>query len=299
VVDGDDERALRLLDRVAASVRVRAHHGLCAGVRLVRPAARWSDLVVSVDQAAQLREAVGRLLHQGRVIDEWGFLARRRGARGVRMLFAGPPGTGKTLSAEVLAGAMGTDLLVVDISRVVSKWIGETEKNLAEVFDVAERTQAVLLFDEADALFGKRTEVSDARDRYANLETAYLLTRLESFEGLAVLATNLRQNIDPAFLRRLEFVIDFSEPTAGQREALWRAHLPVDAPLAADLDLGELATRYAVVGAAIRNAAVAAAFLAAGERSAITRAHVARALRREYDKAGKAFPGRADRDHLS
>src|SRR5207244_804463 len=183
---------------------------------------------------------------------------------------------------------VGVALLVVDISRIVSKWIGETEKNLAEIFDAAERAQAVLFFDEADALFGRRTEVSDAHDRYANLETAYLLTRLEAFEGLAVLATNLRHNIDPAFLRRLEFVIDYLEPTAVQREALWRVHLPATAPLAPDVNLGEIASFYAVVGAAIRNAATAAAFLAAADRTPITRTHLCRAIRREYDKSGRA-----------
>ncbi|PYS97003.1 MAG: hypothetical protein DMF65_12435, partial [Acidobacteria bacterium] len=197
------------IEDVAACFRARGGLTLSGGVKLVRPRATFDDLVLARDRQAQLREAAERLLLQSRVFDEWGFLKGRTGARGVRMLFAGPPGTGKTLSAEVMAGALSSDLLVVDISRVVSKWIGETEKNLSAVFDAAERAQAVLFFDEADALFGKRTEVSDAHDRYANLETAYLLARLEAFEGLAVLATNLRQNIDPAFLRRLEFVIDF------------------------------------------------------------------------------------------
>jgi SpoVK/Ycf46/Vps4 family AAA+-type ATPase len=257
----------------------------------VLPTAGWNRLVLRVDRLAQLHEAIGRLRHQSRVLDDWGFLEGRPGARGVRMLFAGPPGTGKTLSAEVLAHELQVDLLVIDISRVVSKWIGETEKNLAEVFDAAERAQAVLLFDEADALFGRRTEVSDAHDRYANLETAYLLARLERFEGLAVLATNLRQNVDPAFIRRLEFVIDFEEPTSEQREALWRCHLPERAPLDSDVDLARLAALYPVVGGVIRNAATAAGFLAASEGVAIGRAHLGDALRREYEKAGKAFPG--------
>jgi SpoVK/Ycf46/Vps4 family AAA+-type ATPase len=230
-------------------------------------------------------------VHQGKVLDEWGFLAHRSGARGVRMLFAGPPGTGKSLSAEVLASALGVDLLVVDISRVVSKWIGETEKNLSAVFDAAERAQAVLLFDEADALFGRRTEVSDAHDRYANLETAYLLARLERFDGLAVLSTNLRENVDPAFLRRLEFVLDFEEPSATEREALWRGHIPPGAPLAPEVDVRELAAIYPVVGGLIRNASVAAGFLAAAEGSAITRRHLVRAIQREYEKAGRTFPG--------
>jgi len=293
-----DARALARLEGrdpeaadVARGVRTRAGLALSSGVRLLRPAAAWEQLVVSPRRREQLREAIDRLLHQATVLDGWRFLSGRAGSRGVRMLFAGPSGTGKTLAAEVMAGALGVDLLLVDVSRVVSKWIGETEKNLAEVFDVAERAQAVLFFDEADALFGKRTEVSDAHDRYANLETAYLLTRLERFEGLAVLSTNLRQSVDPAFLRRIEFILDFEEPAAAERAALWRCHLPPGAPLSPELDVEELAAMYPVVGGFIRNAAVAAAFLAAAERSPITRGHVVRAIRREYDKAGRAFPG--------
>jgi hypothetical protein len=276
---------------VARSVRTRAGLILSSGVRLLRPSARWDQLVLSAERMAQLREALDRLLQQARVLDDWRFLDGRPGARGVRLLFAGPSGTGKTLSAEVLAHALGVDLLLVDVSRVVSKWIGETEKNLAEVFDVAERAQAVLFFDEADAIFGRRTEVSDAHDRYANLETAYLLTRLERYEGLAVLSTNLRQNIDPAFLRRLEFVLEFEEPGPVERRALWQCHFPPVAPLADDVNLHELAALYPVVGGLIRNAAVAAAFLAAAEGTPITRSHVVRAVRREYDKSGRAFPG--------
>ncbi len=279
------------MEDVAASLRARGGLSLSAGVRMVRPQAAWKDLVLPRDRLRQLREAVSRLELQSVVFDEWGFLNGRTGARGVRLLFAGPPGTGKTLSAEVLAQALGVDLLLVDLARVVSKWIGETEKNLAAVFDAAERAQAALFFDEADALFGKRTEVSDAHDRYANLETAYLLTRLEQFEGLAILATNLRENIDPAFLRRLEFVVDFEEPDREERLALWRCHLPPGAPLAAGVNLYELAAHYPVVGGVIRNAAVAAGFLAAADGVPIDRCHFIHALRREYDKASRAFPG--------
>jgi len=285
-----DDRAASV-DDVAQTVRARAGLTLSAGIKMLRPTATWESLVLPGDATAQLGEAVARLRHHGTVLGDWRFLDGRPGAAGVRMLFAGPPGTGKTLSAEVIAGALGVDLLLVDISRVVSKWIGETEKNLAGVFEAAERSQAVLFFDEADALFGRRTEVSDAHDRYANLETAYLLMRLERFEGLAVLATNARQNIDPAFNRRLEFVIEFDEPGPADREALWRCHIPGEAPLSADVDLAELATAFPVVGGVIRNAAVAAGFLAAEDRDPISRKHLIRAIRREYDKSGRAFPG--------
>ena len=279
------------LDGVADSVRARAHAHLTPGLNVVRPTARWSQLILAPDRKAQLQEALQRLEHQATVLDGWRFLDRRPGARGVRVLLCGPAGTGKTLSAEVLAFELGVDLLVVDIARLVSKWIGETEKHLAAVFDAAERSQAVLLFDEADALFGKRTEVSDAHDRYANLETAYLLSRLERFEGLAMLSTNLKQNIDPAFLRRLEFVVDFDLPAICEREALWRCHLPSRAPLAPDVDLQELASVYPISGGLIRNASVAAGFRAAVAGSAITRAHLIAAIAREYEKSGKAFPG--------
>jgi SpoVK/Ycf46/Vps4 family AAA+-type ATPase len=277
-------------DDVGRSVRTRAGAALGGGIRLIRPESVWDRLVLPADRLAQLREAADRLLHQARVLDEWRFLEGRRGARGVRLLFSGPPGTGKSLAAEVLAGALGVDLLAVDLSRVVSKWIGETEKNLAEIFEAAERARAVLLFDEADALFGKRTEVSDAHDRYANLETAYLLARLERFEGLAVLSTNLRQNLDPAFLRRLEFVVTFDEPGREERLALWRCHLPHAAPLAPEVSLTEIAALYPMTGGLIRNAAVAAGFLAAADGSVITREHLAHAIRREHEKAGKACP---------
>jgi hypothetical protein len=293
-----DVHALRVIEGrradmhdVSASVRARAGLTLAPGVTLMRPSVGRDRLVVGSDLGAQLDEAVARVNHQARVLDDWGFLAGRMGARGVRMLFTGPPGTGKTLAAEVMAFELGIELLVVDLSRVVSKWIGETEKNLAEVFSVAERSQAVLFFDEADALFGKRTEVSDAHDRYANLETAFLLARLERFDGLAILSTNLRRNIDAAFTRRLEFVLEFDEPTVAERVALWRCHLPPNAPIDRDVDVGLLASQFPVVGALIRNAAVAAGFLAAADGTPIRREHVVRAMQREYQKSGRAFPG--------
>jgi ATPase family associated with various cellular activities (AAA) len=285
-----ERRAINAVD-VAECVRARANLSLTSGVRIIHPTACWDRLILPEDRRRQLSEALDRLMHQSRVLDDWGFLAGRPGARGVRMLFAGPPGTGKTLAAEVLAHTLHADLLAVDLARVVSKWIGETEKNLADVFDAAERTQAVLLFDEADALFGKRTEVTDAHDRYANLETAYLLSRLERFEGLVILSTNLRENIDAAFTRRLEFVVEFDEPSLNEREALWRCHLPEGAPLADDVHLAELASLYPIVGGLIRNATVAAGFLASAADAQITRTDLVRAVRREYDKSGRAFPG--------
>jgi hypothetical protein len=281
------------VDDVLASVRSRTSRALSAGVQLIRPTARWDDLILPPDRKEQLQEAVARLDSQEQVLGEWGFLKGRTGARGVRMLFAGPPGTGKTYGAEVMANQLNADLLLVDISRVVSKWIGETERNLAQVFDAAEQTRAVLFFDEADALFGRRTEVSDAHDRYANLETAYLLSRLERYEGLAILATNLRSNIDPAFLRRIEFVVDFQEPDREDRVRLWTRHLPEGAPRASDVNLYEFAAAYPMSGAVIRNAATAAGFLAARDGLPIERTHILHAIRREYEKSGRAFTASA------
>ena len=277
------------LSAVASAVRTRSIGALSGAITIIYPAADWSQLVLPQAQLMQLQEASGRLLLQSRVLDDWKFLKDRRGARGVRMLFSGPSGTGKTLSAEVLANALGVDLLQVDLSRVVSKWIGETEKNLAEVFLSAESTKSVLFFDEADALFGKRTEVSDAHDRYANLETAYLLSRLESYDGLAILATNYRQNIDAAFTRRLEFIVEFEEPDAQERLKLWQCHIPDEAPLDDSVSLQELAMQFPIVGGHIRNAAVAAAFLAAQENTKINRQHLFDAIRREYEKSSKAY----------
>jgi hypothetical protein len=278
------------LDTIAAGVRARGWTSSASGIKVVQPTATWQDLVLPNDRVLVLHDAVDRVRLQPRVLDDWGFLAGRPGARGVRMLFCGPPGTGKTLSAEVVAHALATDLFIVDVSRVVSKWIGETEKNLSEAFDAAERSRAVLLFDEADALFGKRTEVSDAHDRYANLETAYLLSRLERYDGLAILTSNLRQNIDAAFMRRMDFIVAFEAPGRDERAALWRCHIPPGAPLAPDVAWPELASLYPVVGGVIRNAALAAAFFAAADDTPIARAHLVRALRREYEKVGKAFP---------
>jgi SpoVK/Ycf46/Vps4 family AAA+-type ATPase len=247
-------------------------------------------LVVPAKAATQLKEAVLRLTHQARVLGEWHMLEQARASAGARVLLTGPPGTGKSLAAEVVASAVRTDLLRVDTSQVVSKWIGETEKNLAAAFDVAERTQAVLFMDEADAIFGARTEVTDAHDRYANLETAYLLQRLDRFDGLLVLATNLRGNIDAAFLRRMDFVIDLPMPDVESRRRLWGLHLPTDR-LDTTVDLDCLVHMYPIPGAWIRNAAIASAFRAAAGECAISQDDLIVSIRREYEKSALPFPG--------
>lgn len=279
------------LDEIGACIRARTPFSARPGVQRVLPQASWAQLLLPDAQRAQLQSAVRRVLQQITVLDDWGFAQGRSERRGVRALFCGTPGTGKTLAAEVMAQALGVEMLVIDLASLVSKWIGETEKNLAAVFDLAERARALLLFDEADALFAKRTETSDAHDRYANLETAYLLQRLERYQGIAVLTTNLRSNLDSAFSRRFEYIVEFPEPDAAARLALWRMHLPGRAPLADDVDLAELADWYAISGAQIKNAALAAAFLAAAAGHSIHQRHFLAAIEREYDKAGRAHPG--------
>ena len=294
-----DARAVAALDgrfpepaEILDGLRARSRRQLPAAVRIVTPSATRDDLVVDTAVERALDHAVARVRHQTRVHDQWGLVADRRGGAGVRVMLAGPPGTGKTLAAEVMACQLGVELLVVDLAQVVSKWLGETEKNLASVFDTAERSQAVLVFDEADALFARRTEVNDSRDRYANLETAYLLTRLERFEGLTVLTTNQRPQIDPAFIRRLDIVVDMPEPDNEQRHRLWSVHLPATAPVSDDVDLVELADRYPLAGGVIRNAALSAAFAAARIGGSIDRRTLIDAIEHECLKAGRPFAGR-------
>jgi hypothetical protein len=283
------DASMLTLDGIVGRVRRRTDTDLPSSVNLVHPTASWDALVTTDDIDSLLRSVVDRVHGQVRVLHEWGFGAR--GARGVRVLFSGPPGTGKTLSAEIMASSLGLDLLVVDLSALVSKWLGETEKNISEVFDAAERCQAVLFFDEADAIFGRRTDGSDAQSRWANLETAHLLSRIDAFHGLVVLATNLRGNIDDAFVRRLDVIVEFDEPGPQERQRLWATHLPEDAPLAADVDLDQLATVYAITGGLIRNSVLAAAFRAAAEDDPIGQQMLLEAVEQEYQKAGRSFPG--------
>lgn len=293
-VDVTAQAASPRLADVTALIRARAGLSLPPGVELVSPTVPWDHLVLPAEGARQLRDAVARLDFQSMVLEEWQLRERAHAARGTRMLFTGPPGTGKSLAAHAVATAAGTDLLLVDVSRLVSKWLGETEKHLAAAFDTAERTQAVLLLDEADALFGTRTEISDANDRYANLETAYLLQRLDRFDGLVILTTNLRSNIDAAFIRRMDFVVEFPVPDAGGRMDLWARHLPPEA-LAEDIDLAALAQLYPVPGAWIRNAAIASAYVAAATDDRINQAHLVASMQREYAKAALRFPGEPPR----
>ncbi|MFF4489016.1 ATP-binding protein [Streptomyces sp. NPDC001544] len=274
--------------RLAA--RQQSASGLEQHARRIRPAVDWSDLVLPDRPLTQLRELALRARHRDRVLGDWRLSAGGGRGRGVLGLFAGESGTGKTLSAEVVAAELGLDLYVVQLSSVVDKYVGETEKNLERIFTEADRTDAVLLFDEADAVFGKRSEVKDSHDRYANMESAYLLQRLESFDGIALLTTNLRANIDEAFTRRLDLVVDFPFPDAEQRFALWR-HSLSHVPGAEDVELGAVAAGFELAGGSIRSAVVTAAYLAAGRDGLVTSADLLEGARREYRKAGRLLPG--------
>jgi hypothetical protein len=253
----------------------------------LEPGYRWADLVLPDRQLELLRSISSYLRHRDRVLAEWGYERTVARTQGLKVLFAGESGTGKTMAAQVLAAGLGLELFRVDLATVVSKYIGETEKNLERIFTAADGSNAILFFDEADALFGKRSEVSDSHDRYANIEVAYLLQRMEAYPGAVILATNFRRNIDDAFVRRLDFVIDFPFPEAEDRKRIWRLVVPPEAPLADDADFGFLATQFKLSGGAIRNCSLAAAFQAADEDAPIAMRHLVRAVAQEYAKQGR------------
>ena len=273
-------------EELKAGARAQNAAGLERLARRIQPAVGFDDLVLPPDTMAQLQELLTRARYREQVLDVWkmgGPSARRRG---LTALFAGPSGTGKTMAAEVLASELGLDLYTVDLATVVDKYVGETEKNLDRIFAEAERVNGVILFDEADALFGKRSEVSDAHDRYANVEVAYLLQRMELFEGIAILATNLRANLDEAFTRRLDALVDFPEPEEEYRRRLWERSLGTTMPRDANLDLDFLARAFKLSGGAIRNIAVAAAYAAAEAQRPLDMGDLVRATQREYLKLG-------------
>jgi hypothetical protein len=256
--------------------------------RRIAPKYVWSDMVLPPDTVAQLHELCERERHRGRVMYQWGFDQKLSRGKGTTALFAGPSGTGKTMAAEVIANDLGLDLFAIELSGVMSKYIGETEKNLDRIFKSIDN--AILFFDEADALFGKRTEVHDSHDRYANVEVSHLLQKMEEYEGVAILGTNLRQNLDESLLRRLSFTVHFPFPDEAHRGRIWRAVWPTATPLAVGIDFEWLAERFKLSGGNIRNIALAAAFLAAtGGSDAVTMQHILHATRREYQKLGKTL----------
>jgi SpoVK/Ycf46/Vps4 family AAA+-type ATPase len=278
-------------DDLFAAARTQSGDGLAALARKVTPRRTFADIVLPRDRLAQLVEVCNAVRHRSLVYDEWGFDERLSLGKGLNVLFAGPSGTGKTLAAEILAHELGLELYTIDLSAVVSKYVGETEKNLARIFAEAETASAILFFDEADALFGKRSEVKDAHDRYANIEIGYLLQRMEEYDGTVVLATNLSRNMDEAFVRRMHFTIEFPLPDEDDRLRIWRAVWPEATPLDPGVDLAVLAHRFELAGGHIRNIAVAGAFLAAADGRVVTMEHLLHATRREYQKLGQVVLG--------
>jgi SpoVK/Ycf46/Vps4 family AAA+-type ATPase len=259
-------------------------------VRAIRPEFNLSDVIVDTSTKDSLRHLCDRVRYRTLVLDEWNMRPGGAKGRGVSALFAGPPGTGKTLAAEALAGELDLPLFCIELASVVDKYIGETEKNLERVFSAVERVDGILLFDEADALFGKRSEVSDARDRYANIEVAYLLQRIEAFDGLAILATNLRANLDEAFQRRLDMILDFPEPDVTARREMWSRALTGFPEALSKEDLDTIAL-IDITGGYIRAAAIDAAYFAAAEGVKVDRRHVLAGIKTEWRKSGRInFP---------
>ncbi len=290
--EGSDEKASFPLDarELFAAARSQSGHDLAALACKVVPRHGWEDLVLPSRTTDQLREICDQARHGEVVYSRWGFGRKLSLGKGLNVLLCGVPGTGKTMAAEIIAGELGLDLYKIDLSRVVSKYIGDTEKNLDCIFHAAESSNAVLHFEEADTLCGKRSPVKDAHDRYANIEVGYLLQKMEEYEGIAILSTNLRSNMDEAFTRRLRFIVEFPFPEEPDRHRIWEVHFPPEAPRDGDIDLAFLARQFRIAGGNIRNIVLNASFLAAAAETAIGMRHLLRATRRELAKMGRDCP---------
>lgn len=281
--------SLITMEDLHAACRAQATPKLDQLARRIAPKYTWPDIVLPEDQIEQLHEMCQQARHRHIVYGEWGFARKLSLGKGLNTLFSGPPGTGKTMAAEVIANELQLDLYQIDLSQVVSKYIGETEKNLFRIFEEAQSSNAILFFDEADALFGKRSEVKDAHDRYANIEIGYLLQKMEEYEGVAILATNLRQNLDEAFVRRMQFIVEFPFPDEERRRRIWQVTFPKETPVAPEVDFTLLAREIKLAGGNIKNIGLAAAFYAASDGRLVTTHHVARAARREFQKLGRTW----------
>ena len=267
--------------------RLQSNRKLADVARKITPHYMWTDIVLPADRMAQLREICNMVKYRAQIYEVWGFDRKLALGKGLNVFFAGPSGTGKTMAAEIIAGELGLELYKIDLSSVVSKYVGETEKNLARIFAEAETSNAILFFDEADALFGKRSEVRDSHDRYANIEIAYLLQKMEEYDGAVILATNLSRNIDDAFVRRMHASVEFPFPDEQDRLRIWERIWPDQMPLDPDLNLAFMAQRFEITGGNIRNIALSAAFFAADNGHCVTMAHLMRGIKREYQKMGK------------
>jgi ATP-dependent 26S proteasome regulatory subunit len=285
----ESEKLRSLFLHLCSAARAQSGHDLAVLARKIEPKYTWDDIVLHPNQIKQLQDICKEAEYRELVHQKWGFSAKLSLGKGINVLFSGSPGTGKTMAAEIIAHHLQLDLYKIDLSQIVSKYIGETEKNLNRIFNAATNSNAILFFDEADALFGKRSEVQDARDRYANIEVGYLLQKIEEYEGIAILTTNLRDNIDKAFERRLRFIINFNLPDAQNRYLIWQKIFPENAPCSADLDLKFLAQNFELTGANIRHIALTAAFLAADNSGVIDMNRIIQALQREYQKMGQVL----------
>ena len=283
----DPENSQITMDDLYAASRLQSNRKLGELARKISPHYTWDDIVLPNHRMQQLREIVSQIKHRAKVYEEWGFGRKLAMGKGLNALFAGPSGTGKTMAADIMAGALGLDLYKIDLSSVVSKYIGETEKNLARIFVEAETSNAILFFDEAYALFGKRSEVRDSHDRYANIEISYLLQRMEEYDGVVILATNLHKNMDDAFVRRMHFTVEFPFPDEVSRRRIWEKIWPAETPRKPDIDLPFMARRFEITGGNIRNIALTAAFLAADNGEVVDMSHLIRATQREHQKMGK------------
>jgi hypothetical protein len=275
------------LEELGDAARLTFTHRLGGMAQRIPTGFKWDDLVLPQETLDSVREVVRFARYRPVLLEDWGFAAKLPYGRGVSAILAGPPGTGKTMVAQLLANELGFDLYRIDLSQVVNKYIGETEKNLARIFEEAESAHAVLFFDEADSLFAKRTEVRSSNDRYANLEVNYLLQRMETYDGVTLLATNLEQGIDEAFKRRVRFSVMFELPGERERRALWRSMFPPKAPLAAQIDWDMLARQFVMAGGYIKKAALRAALMAAEGNRAVTTADLLEAARLEYREMGR------------
>lgn len=276
-------------DDLYKGCRAQSSRNLSSFARMIKPHYVWDDIVLPKDKKEQLREITIHIKNRENVYAIWGFDKKLSLGKGLNVLFSGPSGTGKTMAAEIIANESGLDIYKIDLSNVVSKYIGETEKNLSNIFREAENSNSILFFDEADALFGKRSEVKDAHDRYANIEIGYLLQKMEEYEGIVILATNLSGNIDDAFLRRMNFVVEFPFPDEKQRIQIWTGLLQKDPPLTEYLDYRFFSEKLKLAGGNIKNIAITAAFYAAEDSCKIGMNHIMRAAKREYQKVGKPF----------
>ncbi len=281
------EKTLPSFLHLCSAARAQSGHDLASLAQKIVPKYTWDDIILHSYQLIQLQEICKEAEYRNLVHQKWGFAEKLSLGKGLNVLFSGSSGTGKTMAAEVIAHQLQLDLYKIDLSQIVSKYIGETEKNLNRIFTAATNANAILFFDEADALFGKRSEVQDARDRYANIEVGYLLQKMEEHEGVAILTTNLRSNMDEAFERRLRFIIEFPLPDTKNRHLIWQGVFPKNAPCSPKLDLEFLAQNFEITGANIRNIALTAAFLAADDHAVIEMVHLIRAMRREYQKMGQ------------